>query len=83
MARATRPLQAAARKRAGNESVVDPGEAEFHGEFVNFDPVWLYPKPKQKPHPPICSAAKRTTRCRAGRRVLRRLVPASARRLGA
>ena len=27
--------------------------AEFHGEFVNFDPVWLYPKPKQKPHPPI------------------------------
>src|SRR5213078_1370082 len=28
-------------------------EAEFHGEFVNFDPVWLYPKPKQKPHPPI------------------------------
>jgi alkanesulfonate monooxygenase SsuD/methylene tetrahydromethanopterin reductase-like flavin-dependent oxidoreductase (luciferase family) len=20
---------------------------------VNFDPVWQYPKPKQKPHPPI------------------------------
>jgi probable F420-dependent oxidoreductase len=28
-------------------------QAEFHGEFVNFDPVWQYPKPKQKPHPPI------------------------------
>src|SRR5947209_7103024 len=28
-------------------------QAEFHGEFVNFDRVWLYPKPKQKPHPPI------------------------------
>jgi probable F420-dependent oxidoreductase len=28
-------------------------EAEFHGEFVNFDPIWIYPKPKQKPHPPI------------------------------
>jgi probable F420-dependent oxidoreductase len=28
-------------------------EAEFHGEFANFDPVWLYPKPKQKPHPPL------------------------------
>jgi probable F420-dependent oxidoreductase len=28
-------------------------EAEFHGQFVNFDPVWLYPKPKQKPHPPV------------------------------
>ena len=27
--------------------------AEFHGEFVDFDPVWLYPKPKQKPHPPV------------------------------
>ena len=26
---------------------------EFHGRFVNFDRVWLYPKPKQKPHPPI------------------------------
>lgn len=28
-------------------------KAEFHGEFVSFDPVWLHPKPKQKPHPPI------------------------------
>jgi probable F420-dependent oxidoreductase len=28
-------------------------EASFHGEMVNFDPVWMYPKPKQKPHPPI------------------------------
>jgi probable F420-dependent oxidoreductase len=28
-------------------------EATFHGEFVNFDPVWSWPKPKQRPHPPI------------------------------
>ena len=28
-------------------------EASFHGEMVNFDPVWLYPKPVQRPHPPI------------------------------
>jgi alkanesulfonate monooxygenase SsuD/methylene tetrahydromethanopterin reductase-like flavin-dependent oxidoreductase (luciferase family) len=28
-------------------------EAEFHGEFVDFDPVWQHPKPKQKPHPPV------------------------------
>ncbi|HXU10007.1 MAG TPA: LLM class F420-dependent oxidoreductase [Blastocatellia bacterium] len=28
-------------------------EAEFHGEFVNFDKLWSYPKPTQKPHPPI------------------------------
>jgi alkanesulfonate monooxygenase SsuD/methylene tetrahydromethanopterin reductase-like flavin-dependent oxidoreductase (luciferase family) len=28
-------------------------QAEFHGEFVDFDAAWSYPKPKQKPHPPI------------------------------
>jgi probable F420-dependent oxidoreductase len=27
--------------------------AEFHGEMVDFDPVWSFPKPAQKPHPPI------------------------------
>lgn len=28
-------------------------EASFHGEFVKFDPVWSWPKPAQRPHPPI------------------------------
>jgi len=28
-------------------------EPEFHGEFVNFDPMWSYPKPVQKGGPPI------------------------------
>jgi probable F420-dependent oxidoreductase len=28
-------------------------EAEYHGEFVNFDPMIARPKPVQKPHPPI------------------------------
>jgi probable F420-dependent oxidoreductase len=28
-------------------------EAEYHGEFVNFDPMMSWPKPVQKPHPPI------------------------------
>jgi probable F420-dependent oxidoreductase len=28
-------------------------EASFHGEMVSFDPVWLYPKPQQRPNPPI------------------------------
>lgn len=28
-------------------------EAEFHGEFVNFDPIWSYPKPVQEGGPPI------------------------------
>ena len=27
--------------------------AEYHGEFVNFDPIYAWPKPLQKPHPPI------------------------------
>jgi alkanesulfonate monooxygenase SsuD/methylene tetrahydromethanopterin reductase-like flavin-dependent oxidoreductase (luciferase family) len=27
--------------------------AEYHGRFVNFDPLWSHPKPVQKPHPPI------------------------------
>ncbi len=28
-------------------------EASFHGEFENFDDVWSWPKPVQKPHPPL------------------------------
>jgi probable F420-dependent oxidoreductase len=28
-------------------------EAEYHGEFVNFDKLWSWPKPVQAPHPPI------------------------------
>jgi len=28
-------------------------EAEFHGRFVDFDPIWSWPKPVQKPHPPV------------------------------
>ena len=28
-------------------------EAEYHGRFVDFDPVWQWPKPLQEPHPPI------------------------------
>jgi probable F420-dependent oxidoreductase len=28
-------------------------EAEFHGQLVDFDPIWCWPKPVQKPHPPL------------------------------
>jgi probable F420-dependent oxidoreductase len=28
-------------------------EASYHGDFVNFDPIFAWPKPVQKPHPPI------------------------------
>ena len=26
---------------------------EYHGRFVDFDPIWSYPKPVQKPNPPV------------------------------
>lgn len=28
-------------------------EASFDGEFVRFERIWSWPKPVQKPHPPI------------------------------
>jgi probable F420-dependent oxidoreductase len=28
-------------------------EAQYHGRHVSFDPVWSFPKPVQKPHPPV------------------------------
>jgi probable F420-dependent oxidoreductase len=28
-------------------------EAEYHGRYVDFEPIWSWPKPVQKPHPPV------------------------------
>jgi probable F420-dependent oxidoreductase len=28
-------------------------EAEYHGRHVDFDPIWSWPKPVQRPHPPV------------------------------
>jgi alkanesulfonate monooxygenase SsuD/methylene tetrahydromethanopterin reductase-like flavin-dependent oxidoreductase (luciferase family) len=28
-------------------------EASYRGEFASFEPIWSWPKPVQKPHPPI------------------------------
>jgi probable F420-dependent oxidoreductase len=28
-------------------------EAKYHGEYVDFDPIWSWPKPANKPHPPV------------------------------
>ena len=28
-------------------------EAEYHGRHVDFGPIWSWPKPTQRPHPPI------------------------------
>ncbi|MDT7943252.1 MAG: LLM class F420-dependent oxidoreductase [Dehalococcoidia bacterium] len=42
-------------------------EAEFQGRFVRFERIWSWPKPVQKPHPPIWVGGH-------GRQVLRRVV---------
>jgi probable F420-dependent oxidoreductase len=42
-------------------------EAAFHGQMVNFDPVWLYPKPAQRPYPPIISSRVRSGIARTAR----------------
>ena len=28
-------------------------EASYHGKYVDFDPIWCWPKPVQDPHPPV------------------------------
>jgi probable F420-dependent oxidoreductase len=28
-------------------------EGEYHGRYVDFDPIWSWPKPVQQPHPPV------------------------------
>jgi probable F420-dependent oxidoreductase len=42
-------------------------EAEFHGRIVDFGPIWSWPKPVQKPHPPVLVGGR-------GERVLDRVV---------
>ena len=42
-------------------------EAEYHGRYFDFPPVRSYPKPAQKPHPPILLGGM-------ARNVLRRVV---------
>ena len=32
-------------------------DAEYHGRFVDFDPVWVEPKPVSRPHPPVLIGA--------------------------
>ncbi|MGK0258953.1 MAG: putative F420-dependent oxidoreductase [Candidatus Azotimanducaceae bacterium] len=35
-------------------------DAEFHGKYVNFDAVWVEPKPVSSPHPPVYIGATST-----------------------
>jgi probable F420-dependent oxidoreductase len=42
-------------------------EAEYHGSIVDFGPIWSWPKPVQKPHPPVLVGGR-------GEKVLDRVV---------
>jgi probable F420-dependent oxidoreductase len=42
-------------------------EASYHGRYVDFDRIWSWPKPAQRPHPPIIVGGN-------GRRVLDRVI---------
>jgi probable F420-dependent oxidoreductase len=42
-------------------------EAEYHGRHVDFAPIWSWPKPAQRPHPPILVGG-------AGKGVIRRVL---------
>ena len=35
------------------ETIWSEAEASFHGKHVNFDRIWSWPKPLQKPRPPV------------------------------
>ncbi len=61
-----RPISWASRYRALAECVAAlrslwcDEESEFHGDFFDFEKVWSFPKPLQKPNPPIlCGMAGR------------------------
>ena len=47
--------------------------AEYHGQFVNFDPLWCWPKPARAGGPPILSWCVVEVRSQARGRLLRRL----------
>ena len=51
----------------GMKEIWQAETATYHGEFVNFDAIWSWPKPVQRPHPPILVGGN-------GERTLQRVV---------
>jgi probable F420-dependent oxidoreductase len=37
----------------GMKAIWTREQAEYHGRYVDFDPIFAWPKPVQKPHPPV------------------------------
>ena len=48
-------------------------EAEYHGRYYDFPPVYMYPKPVQQPHPPILLRRHGPQRAATGGPIRRRL----------
>lgn len=42
-----------AERMAAMQRIWTSDEAEYHGEFVEFDPIYSWPKPLQNPRPPV------------------------------
>jgi probable F420-dependent oxidoreductase len=42
-----------AERIAAMKAIWTEDEASYHGEFVNFERIWSWPKPAQRPHPPV------------------------------
>ena len=74
-ARCSRRFQEDGRAGARHEEIWTKDVAEFHGEHVNFEPIWCWPKPAQQPHPSRAARWRELLHAAAHRRLLRRLVP--------
>src|SRR5215472_914705 len=55
--RAEGSLESNARAYPRDEGNLEKEVAEFHGSFVNFDPIWCWPKPVQAGGPPVLMGA--------------------------
>ncbi len=42
----------------GMKAIWTQEKAEFHGQFVDFDPIYQWPKPIQQPNPPVLVAGR-------------------------
>jgi probable F420-dependent oxidoreductase len=46
-------MQLLAERVEAMQAIWTQDEASYHGRFVDFDRIWSWPKPAQRPHPPV------------------------------
>ena len=61
------------------QAIWTEAKPEYHGELVNFPPMMTWPKPVQKPHPPVIVGGVFPHAARRALALRRRLGPASRR----